>query len=124
VLQKLYPELREFFQDQLKIPNAGPEILYAELLKISTRFRNESCIPEPERDQIYGLLQDMSHAIEGDSDASYWLEKLSHAAIFPVRCPSGRLTLQDADGDFYIPDKTERFLPRISPFCPSPVAPY
>lgn len=109
VLWKLYPELREFFQDQLQIPEAGPEILYAEILKISVRSRNESCIPERERDQIYALLQDMILAIEGNPDAGNWLKKLSRAAIFPVISPSGGLTLQDADGDFYIPDQSKRF---------------
>jgi hypothetical protein len=116
VLQTLYPEFHEFFQDQLKIQNAGPEILHDEILEISACSRNKYCIPEPERDRIYGLLQDMSHAIEQDMAASYWLKKLSRAAIFPVRSPSGKLTLQDADGDFYIPDKSERFTKVFAPY--------
>ena len=109
-IQKLYdPILCEFFQQQLKIPDAGPEVLVVELEAIA-RESFGKYISKFERDQVYGLLRDMSQALEGDSQAHLWLQRLADIAIFPVKRPSGWFELCNATGDFYIPDRKRKFM--------------
>jgi hypothetical protein len=105
-IQRLYPRLGKFFQAQLEIPDAGPEVFVEELETIARQFDNK-VITEHLRDRIWGLLQYMSYAMEKDLDP--WLRQLSETAIFPVRSPSGKLELYAADEDFYIPGKSGKF---------------
>ncbi|KAJ7125259.1 hypothetical protein C8R44DRAFT_980460 [Mycena epipterygia] len=110
-LRRFHPTLQNFFHHQLQIPDCPGDILFQELVALST---SSATMSREEHNHVSQILQDISKMIAQRTRDKIpippWISKLVAHRIFPVRLASTReLQLRKLDETFYVPDRSGKF---------------
>jgi len=108
-LRSEYPHLKKFFQDQLGIEDAPPDIIVKELQHFSSSF-DKVKLDSPEFNRLTRLLRYASRSVDQirEGELKDWTSNIRACALFPVDDLSGDpdapLKLVAATDLFYVPD--------------------
>ncbi|EJD00234.1 uncharacterized protein FOMMEDRAFT_170214 [Fomitiporia mediterranea MF3/22] len=102
-LRSLYPDLREFFQEKLGLPNAPPEVLVDELKTISREWLDKAITNDVHR-LVTFMLIDLARLLKANRlDYNNVHHLLQESMIFPSTSSLPGIKLQKL-ADIFIPD--------------------